>query len=119
MPCRVDYYCSIRGDSPVKEFLSALPAKLLAKNMRELELLEEFGVALPPPYTKQLRGKEAAGLWELRVKLSTDITRIFYFFPAGNRILLLHGFVKKTDRTPVQELQTAIRRMKDAIERRL
>ena len=102
---------------PVKDFLQELPIKLRAKNMRELELLEEFGMDLPAPYTKQLRGY--SGLWELRVKLSSDITRIFYFFPTNTRILLLHGFTKKTNETPTKELQTAVRRMNDAIERGL
>jgi len=58
-------------------------------------------------------------LWELRVKQSSDITRVFYFFPTGDRVLLLHGFVKKTSKTPEMELRTAKRRMQDAIERRL
>ena len=90
MPCRIDYYRTARGNSPVKEFLDALPPKLQAKNFRELELLAEFGISLPPPYAKRLRGKETSGLWELRVKLASDITRIFYFFPMGNRVVLLY-----------------------------
>lgn len=119
MSYTIDYYRNARGDCPVEEFLDALPAKLRAKNMREVALLESFGVELPAPYTKQLRGKNASGLWELRVKLSTDITRVFYFFPTEKRILLLHGFVKKSDNTPTRELETAIRYMKDAKERGL
>lgn len=119
MKCQIDYYHTVRGDSPVEEFLDDLPPKLRAKNFREIGLLAEFGTDLPAPYTKQLHGKRAAGLWELRVKLATDITRIFYFFPMGERVLLLHGFTKKSDETPPQELETAIRRMNDAIERRL
>lgn len=115
----VDYYRNLRGDCPVEKFIDSLPAKLRAKNMREIVLLESFGIELPAPYTKQLHGKNASGLWELRVKLSTDITRIFYFYPSGKRILLLHGFVKKSDSTPPRELETAIRYMKDAIERGL
>ena len=115
----IDYYHTARGDSPVKDFIDALPPKLQAKNIRELLLLEEFGINLPPTYVKQLHGKEVAGLWELRVKLASDITRIFYFFPMAGRVILLHGFLKKSDETPPRELQTAVRRMKDAIERGL
>ena len=115
--CTVDYYKTERGDAPVMDFLKKLPIKLRAKNMRELSLLEEFGTDLPAPYTKQLRGYK--GLWELRVKLSSDITRIFYYFPTGTRILLLHGFTKKTNETPSIELETALRRMNDAIGRGL
>jgi len=119
MRCTVDYYKTVRGDSPVEEFIDSLPAKLRAKNTRELELLEEFGTALPMPYAKQLHGSGCKGLWELRVKLASDITRVFYFFPTGDRVLLLHGFLKKTDKTPAMELNTAKRRMQDAIERGL
>ena len=119
MRWEVDYYRTTRGNSPVREFIDSLPGKLKAKNMREISLLEQFGIDLPAPYAKRLRGAEYRGLWELRVKLATDITRIFYFFPTGTRVLLLHGFVKKSDETPASELQLALSRMKDAIERRL
>lgn len=119
MKCTIDYYKTARGESPVEEFINELPVKLMAKNMRELAMLAEFGTELPQPYAKQLRGKDVAGLWELRVKLASDITRIFYFFPVGDRVLLLHGFAKKSDETPKRELETAKRRMKDAIERGL
>ena len=115
MRCMIDYYRTERGDMPVKEFLRELPTKLRAKNMWELKLLEEFGTELPAPYTKQLQGHN--GLWELRVKLSSNITRVFYFFPTNTRILLLHGFTKKTNETPAKELQMAVHRMNDAIER--
>lgn len=119
MPYRIDYYHTAKGISPVKQFLDDLPLKLQAKNFRELELLAEFGNQLPMPYAKPLHGKQAKGLWELRVKLASDITRVFYFYPTGNRILLLHGFLKKTNETPQIELSIAIRRMNDAIERGL
>jgi len=119
MRCKVDYYRTARGESPVKAFIDELPPKLRAKNMRELVMLSEFGTDLPQPYAKPLRGKDVAGLWELRVKLASDITRIFYFFPLEDRVLLLHGFSKKSEETPRRELDTAKRRMNDAIERGL
>ena len=75
----VDYYRTERGDKPVKVFIDSLPEKLRAKNMREISMLEEFGTNMPAPYVKQMHGKDNDGLWELRVKLSSDITRIFYF----------------------------------------
>jgi len=77
MKCKVDYYKTERGENPVKDFIDELPPKLQAKNMRELVMLSEFGMELPQPYAKPLRGKDVAGLWELRVKLASDITRIF------------------------------------------
>ncbi|MEA4899429.1 MAG: type II toxin-antitoxin system RelE/ParE family toxin [Christensenellaceae bacterium] len=119
MRCTVDYYKTPRGDDPVKEFIDELPAKLRAKNMWEIGLLEEFGTDLPMPYAKPLRGYEDRGLWELRVKLASDITRVFYFYPRKDRVLLLHGFVKKTESTPPHEKELARSRMRDAIERSL
>ena len=68
--------------------------KLRAKNMPESAFMAEFDAELPAPYTKQLYGFQ--GLWELRVKLVSDITRIFYFFSVGNRVLSLHASVKKS-----------------------
>ena len=115
----VDYYRTERGDQPVREFIDSLPIKLRAKNMREISMLEEFGPDMPAPYVKQLRGKDNDGLWELRVKLSSDISRIFYFYTEGNRILLLHGFLKKSESTPPAELKIAQARMKDAKKRGL
>ena len=119
MAWTVDYYRTERGEQPVKMFIDSLPVKLRAKNMREISMLEEFGTNMPAPYVKQMHGKDSAGLWELRVKLSSDITRIFYFYPEGNRILLLHGFLKKTENTPPAELKIAQSRMKDAKKRGL
>ena len=119
MAWTVDYYRTERGEQPVKMFIDSLPVKLRAKNMREISMLEEFGTDMPAPYVKQIHGKDSAGLWELRVKLSSDITRIFYFYPEGNRILLLHGFLKKTENTPPAELKVALSRMKDAKKRGL
>lgn len=119
MSWSVDYYRTERGEQPVKTFIDSLPVKLRTKNMREIAMLEEFGTEMPAPYVKQLRGKDCPGLWELRVKLSSDITRIFYFYPSGNRILLLHGFVKKSDSTPPGELRIARNRMQDAKQRGL
>lgn len=121
MAYEINYYRTERGDMPVKEFIDSLPAKLKAKNMRELELLEQFGPTpeMPDKHAQPLHGKQYRGLWELRVKFSNDITRVFYFYPRDKEILLLHGFVKKSDATPTKELETAKRRMDDAIKRRL
>lgn len=120
MRCEIDYYRTRQGDCPVEEFISSLPVKLRAKNMRAIGLLEEMGRMLPEPHAVNVTGKRYAGLWELRVKLGSDITRIFYFFfPTGDRALLLHGFVKKSNPTPPSELERARSYMKDAMERKL
>lgn len=95
------------------EFLDSLPPKHQAKAFREIDLLEEFGNSLKEPYVKHIDGE----IWELRIKFSTDISRIFYFTWSKETIVLLHGFIKKTQKTPRSELETARKRLKDYCER--
>ena len=58
-----------------------------------------------------------SGLWELRVKAGTDILRIIYTFEKGQIIILLHGFVKKDQKTPASELEMARKRLKEVKEK--
>lgn len=109
----IDFYKKENEESPVEEFLDCLPPKLQAKAIREIDLLEEFGIMLPYPHAKDIKGDRYKGLWELRVKVATDISRVFYFLPEGNTFILLHGIIKKTDATPVKELEIAKNRMDD------
>jgi phage-related protein len=53
------------------------------------------------------------GLLELRLKGSEGIARVFYCTQVGRRIVMLHSFVKKTNRTPPRELEIALNRMKE------
>ena len=93
----------------VAEFLDSLPEKHQSKAFREIELLAECGTALKEPHVKHIE----EDIWELRIKFSSDISRIFYFTWRAETIVLLHGFLKKTQRTPKSELETAKRRMND------
>lgn len=79
------------GSSPVLEFISSLNPKMKAKVLMEVDLLEEYGNELGGKYTKHLDD----GIFELRVKVSSDITRILYFFCIGKKIILTNGFIKK------------------------
>ena len=97
------FYEKENGSIPVQEFLDALPANHHAKALRDIDVLEKYGTALTMPHIRHVQGK----LWELRIKHSSDISRIFYFIPIGNDIVLLHGFVKKTQKTPGREITTA------------
>ena len=89
--------------APVQEFLDKLPVKHHAKALRDIDVLEKYGTTLVEPHVKHLKGK----LWELRIKSASDISRIFYFIPVGKDIVLLHGFVKKTQKTPNREIEIA------------
>lgn len=84
-------------------FESIVDLKLKAKILRDIDLLEEFGTELGLPHSKII--KTARGnLYELRTKQSSNISRIFYQFASGNRIILLNGFIKKTNKISKQEI---------------
>ncbi|NDL66402.1 type II toxin-antitoxin system RelE/ParE family toxin [Anaerotalea alkaliphila] len=109
----VEFYAKENGSIPVQEFLLSLNPKMRAKVFSEIELLETHGPNLREPYVKPVKGKIYKGLFELRIKFSTDISRIFYFGYRDNTYVLLHGFTKKTQKTPVRELDKAKRYMED------
>lgn len=109
----VEFYRLPDNTAPVEEFLDSLAIKMRAKSLYGLAILEEYGNHLREPYSKAL----GDGLFELRIKFASDITRIFYFFVVDNRIILTNGFVKKTMKTPKAELDLA-RKYKADYERR-
>jgi phage-related protein len=74
-----------------------------AKIVMLIELLAENGSALWEPYSKHL----VDGIFELRAKVGSDISRVFYFFVIGKRIVLTNGFIKKTQKTPKSEIELA------------
>ena len=113
MVFEIIFYEKENSQNPVKEFLKSLPKKHSAKAYWSIELLEKFGTNLTEPYIKPIKSDKYKGLWELRIKFASDISRIFYFMPVGNTFVLLHGFVKKTEGTPVGELEIAKRYMED------
>ena len=100
----VEFYEQENGHVPVEQFLQNLDPKARAKAVREIELLREFGTELREPYSKFLQ----RGLFELRIRISRRIYRIFYFFSAGRIIVLTNGFMKKTTKTPSEELERAL-----------
>lgn len=97
------------GTIPVRDFLDNLPVKHHAKALRDIDVLEKYGTTLTEPHVKHIKGK----LWELRIKSASDISRIFYFVPVGKKIVLLHGFVKKAQKTPNREIETANNYLED------
>lgn len=99
----IEFYRLPSGEAPVQEFLDSLDTRMRAKAIYSLSILEEYGNQLREPYSKPL----GDGLFELRVKFASDISRIFYFFVVGNKIVLTNGFIKKTMKTPRAELTLA------------
>ena len=115
MGFEIIFYMKENGESPIDDFLINLPVKMRAKAVGMISLLEEKGNLLREPYSKYLKD----GIFELRCKQGSDITRVLYFFYYGNKIVLTNGFVKKTQKTPPSELRLAKRRRADYIERQV
>lgn len=61
--------------------------------------------------------EKSYGIFELRAKVGTDISRVLYFFYYEGRIVLTQGFIKKTQRTPAAEIEKAKKYRRDYIER--
>jgi phage-related protein len=112
MPWDVEFYRDGTGREPVKDFLDVLPIGTRAKVARLIDFLSEQGVLLKEPYTRQIKGK----IRELRVRDNLGYVRILYFTFTGRRFILLHGFLKKTDKTPEKEIKLAEKRMNDFTE---
>lgn len=85
-----------------------LPAGLLARFLRCVERMEIFGPDLGLPHTRAM----GQGLFELRLKAAEGIARVFYCTAIDRQIVMLHQFVKKTEKTPPKELEVARKRMK-------
>ena len=111
-------YEKLNGSIPVKDFIQALQFKQQAKITREIDLLEKFGSELHFPHVDTIKGDKYKGLWELRIELASNIFRIFYFLHKGNNAVLLHGIIKKSQKTPRKELDVALERMKDYCRRK-
>lgn len=109
----VIFYEKEDGTSPVSDFLDSLDAKMYAKVSRTIRLLEERGATLRPPESKEI----ADGIMELRTAFGGNITRVLYFFVVGNTAILTNGFIKKTQKTPPEEVARA-KRYRDDYKRR-
>ncbi len=98
---------------PVREFMDSLDEKMRVKLTREIKLLECNGTLLREPHSKHLDD----GIFELRAKVGSDITRVLYFFYYKERIILTHGFIKKSQKTPKREIEKAKQYRKDFWEK--
>lgn len=109
----VEFYEKENGEIPVEEFLDSLDVKMRAKLIMILKVLQEKGNQLREPYSKHLED----GIFEVRGKVGTDISRVLYFFYYGGKIIMTNGFVKKTQKTPPEQINLAKRYRQDYIER--
>jgi Phage-related protein len=99
----IEFYERENGDVPVEEFLLSLDKKMRAKILGIMGILQEKGNQLREPYSKHLED----GIFEIRGKVGTDISRVLYFFYYEGKIIITNGFVKKTQKTPKSEIDKA------------
>ena len=110
---QLEFYETKDGKQPVSDFLDSLDGKMAAKLIALMEILEEKGTKLRLPYS----GSLGDGIFELRCKQGSNITRVLYFFFQGGRIIVTNGFTKKTQKTPPGEIKLARDRRADWIKR--
>ena len=109
------FYETESGEKPALDFLESLDLKMRAKAARTIKLLQDNGTSLREPHSKPL----GCGIFELRIQVASNISRVLYFFASGRRAILTNGFVKKTDKTPQEEIATAKRCRADFLRRGL
>lgn len=93
-----------------EDFLEKQGPKIVNKILQILRIIEEVE-RIPTTHLKYI--EDTNGLFEIRIKLGSDIFRIFCFFDAGKLVVLLSGFQKKTQKTPPNEIKRAIRLMEE------
>lgn len=101
----VNFFISDKGNEPVREWLKSLPIddkKAIGADIRTVQMGYPIGMPL-------LR-KLAPDLWEVRSKITNGIARVIVTID-GNRMVLLHGFIKKSQKTPQTDLDTAKARL--------
>lgn len=109
----IKFYEDEAGRIPVREFLDSLDIKMRQKMLRSVQALQDMGVSLRMPLSESLDD----GIFELRAKVGTNISRVMYFFVIGNRAVLTHGFIKKTQKTPRREIERARKIRADYMKR--
>ena len=110
---RIVFYTDERGSSPAEIFLEALDLKTQVRFEWSIEQLRIRNIRAGEPLVKPIEGK----IWELRRASSGNIYRMMYFFYTGRQIVFLHGFQKKSQKTPRREINIAQQRLDDFLRR--
>ena len=92
------------------DFVRSLPEKMQDKIIKTIEYVEILQM-IPEKYLKHIEGTK--GLYEIRAKFSSDIVRVFCFFDGEKLVVLLSGFQKKTQKTPKNEIDKALKLMQE------
>lgn len=111
----VIFYRTADGKCPVEDFLDSLSGKVAQKITWVLKLIEELDI-VPALYLKKLIGSEE--IWECRIQFGSNTYRILCFFEGNSVVVLTHGFIKKSQKTPSAEIERAEAYRRDYLRRR-
>ena len=112
----VIFYETEDGKCPLEDFLDSLHGKAAQKVTWVLKILEELDV-VPSSYFKKLAGTDE--IWECRIVFGGDAYRILCFFSNDMTVVLTHGFMKKSRKTPKAEIQKAEAYRREFLTRRI
>jgi phage-related protein len=110
---QIEFYIDEDGNEPVKDFILT-HKEAAAEIIHVFQLLREFNISLTMPYIRKVH---ESGIRELKIKHRSDIYRIFFFAYGMKRFILLHAILKKTRRTPPDDIALAVVRRDNHIAR--
>ncbi|MBD3421836.1 MAG: type II toxin-antitoxin system RelE/ParE family toxin [Chitinivibrionales bacterium] len=106
MSWTIEYY-----NGKVSRAILRMPSGLLARYVHVTDVMMQFGPNLGMPHTRRVGEK----LFEIRLKSREGICRVFYCIKVGRKIVMLHQFIKKSQKTPTKELDTARKRLREVL----
>lgn len=109
----IEFFRTENGKIPTEELLDTLSDKVVQKIIAVIELLETERI-VPAKFFKKLIDTE---VWECRIRWESNIYRLFCFFDRDNKVVITHGFTKKTQKTPQREIDRAMRYRKEYFTR--
>lgn len=107
------FYNKPDGSEPAMDFILSLDDKMQARVLKTIKLLSVNGNNLREPYSKHL----VDGIFEIRAKVGSNLSRVLYFFVVGHKIVITNGFIKKSQKTPKSEIELAKKYRNDFINR--
>ncbi|HUD09270.1 MAG TPA: type II toxin-antitoxin system RelE/ParE family toxin [Patescibacteria group bacterium] len=111
---KIIYYTTTKGVNPVSDFLDSISSNQQSKLLRVVSYIENYGLLSILPHVKKLTGTP---FWEIRI-LGKDNLRVIYVSVQNDCVLLVHGFIKKTQKTSPRDIRIALIRYDDWISRK-
>ena len=111
LPYKIYFYTTTSRKDIITDFIDSFSNRIVLKIKSDIRLLQEYGLSLlSTSKVKKISG--SSNLYELRIKTNVQI-RLFFSFASPNTFLIVHGFIKKANKTPLNEIKTAVNRLKE------